>query len=104
MRIDAHSKRRNGGISAPDLKGVGRLALTADNDAEREFLSAIYFLIGAPIGGPTPEARAKVYNDARKVLDGWIKSFPKKAPDSWIYTRAEWLEKCAAEENQTNGS
>lgn len=98
MQITANSKRRKGGLYDDDNSGVGRLALTADNDHERRFLTAIYFMLGAPIAGPTPENRAERYQAVTKFMREWVGSFPEAAPNSWIYTRDEWLEKCAQED------
>ena len=51
MRIHVQSYSRKVGISSD--KGVGRLDLRADDEEERELLTALYRAIG-PAGGPRP--------------------------------------------------
>jgi len=46
MRIQASTHKRGKGDVRED-QGVGRLALTADNDDEREFLTAVYRVLAA---------------------------------------------------------
>lgn len=73
MRIVAESKRRKGGISDDDNKGVGQIKLTADDDFEREFLTSIYVLLG----GRSPQAREHPqYAPSRQFMNEWAASFP----------------------------
>jgi hypothetical protein len=47
MRIQASTRKRGGGDVRDDA-GVGRLALTADNNSEREFMTSVFRIVGAP--------------------------------------------------------
>lgn len=51
MIYDARARRRKGGLSDADDLGCGYLAITAETDEERKWLTALY-LINAPVNAP----------------------------------------------------
>lgn len=51
MRIRASTRKRGGGGDVRDDNGIGHLALTADNDREREFMTAVYRIVGGDTRG-----------------------------------------------------
>lgn len=69
MKYDARSRRRKGGLSDEDDKGCGYLAMTADTDEEREWLTAIYF-VNAP-ALPRNEKRKRELK-ALATIQKWV--------------------------------
>jgi hypothetical protein len=70
MIIEVATKRKKGGVSDADDRGVGMLKFSAEDEGERVFLTSLYFLFAPAI--PRNEG-CKRELDAITRLEDWLR-------------------------------